>query len=83
MKLIIDIPDRVVNQLDYVNYFGCMSDRFWVILNKAILLKGNYKLINYYDLLDHLGRDKLDSRESLFEMANKLPVIVETEKERK
>lgn len=83
MKLIIDIPDRVVNRLDYVDYFGCMSDRFWVILNKAILLKGNYKLINYYDLLDHLGRDKLDSRESLFEMANKLPVIVETDQEGK
>ena len=45
--------------------------------------KGNYKLINYYDLLDHLGRDKIDSRELLFEMANKLPVIVETGKEDK
>lgn len=39
--------------------------------------------IRIYDLLDRIGRDKLDSRGSLFEMANKLPVIVEMEKERK
>lgn len=51
MKIVIDIPeDVVVNDL-YANYFKCMSEKLYEVLQNGTPLKGHGRLIDADELL--------------------------------
>lgn len=47
MKLIVTIPDEVIEKESYANYFGCLSTKLYeVIKNGTLLPKGHGRLID-------------------------------------
>lgn len=79
MKLIIDIPDEVLESKHYCRYFGAWSVKLSeTIENGTPLPKGHGRLID----ADAYRKDMMDSREfNFFKILDMQSTIVEADKE--
>lgn len=57
MKIVIEIPEEVVDKHDFSGFFGCMSPALTItLLNGTILARGHGRLIDADELLSDLNQ---------------------------
>ena len=91
MKLVIEIPNEVVEKESYADYFGCFSRELYeIIKNGTPLPKGHGRLIDA-DMLDetvlrlNTEQDAQITRTEYKIISNvlyEIPTIIEADKER-
>lgn len=55
MQIVIDIPEKVIREEDYIGFFKCLSPKLYeVITNGKPLPKGHGDLIDKAKLLDEM-----------------------------
>ena len=84
MKLIIDIPEKVIREEDYIGFFKCLSPKLYeVITNGKPLPKGHGDLIDASKIIfENADFDTYADYCRAFDAIDYAETIVEADKER-
>ena len=84
MQIVIDIPEKVIREEDYIGFFKCLSPKLYeVITNGKPLPAGHGKLIDVSNLLTvtDIREDGTESTYVPYEEIEDAPTIIEAESE--